>query len=551
MCGSRGFNNYRHQADMYSWMNVLLNRGYKRENIITISYNDLPELTNQTILHTCHGPNMFIPDAVNFSYNNANKDMFLRTLKNISGRNVNVLIIYINHGAYNMLSTPNSFDRPIYVDDFSDAVNALAKRVRKVCCVIEACYSGSMATRARYENNVLFITAADAKQASYSYCWCPEIKAYTTDEFTYHFLNYLDRKSNDGKYVQDLVRYLRSSVNMSRVISSGSLYRLKLSDFFGVIGKKRQEGILGDTSVDEIKRVKNTLAPTSMLKRIYIRIRNHLNITLPTWVDEDKRSDIKKRATIRMIKNPDVETICYKRVSDAAIQLFLNRFLEEDSIEFLHDIGLLCLHRNCSEIISAMEHVRSEMDAEMELEKEVKRDNKKHGRRYIKDKTGHDVSVDIPEQNVPGRFISAAGNADENSYEPLRHPKHHNHKFFRKQNQKLMREDNVDKSLYSHNTRDVITKIDDILDEIYRIQEQAISVQRPSRREEIDDDENHFSKLLSEDIDTDTDVETKSSPSSSPHRQFRHRRSHTHLDDYPFADTPAREHRPRNHRRGT
>jgi hypothetical protein len=521
-------------------MNVLLNRGYKRENIITISYNDLPELTNQTILHTCYGPNMFIPDAVNFSYNNANKDMFLRTLKNISGRNVNVLIIYINHGAYNMLSTPNSFDRPIYVDDFSDAVNALAKRVRKVCCVIEACYSGSMATRARYERNVLFITAADAKQASYSYCWCPEIKAYTTDEFTYHFLNYLDRKSNDGKYVQDLVKYLKSSVNMSRVISSGSSYRLKLSDFFGVIGKKRQEDILGDTSVDEIKRVKNTLAPTSMLKRIYVRIRNHLNITLPVIVDEDRRTDIKKRDTIRLIKNPDVETICYKRVSDAAIQLFLNRFLEEDSIEFLHDIGLLCLHRNCSEIVEAMEHVRNEMDAETELEREVRSYGRKRGRRHRKDKTGEDVSVDVREWKVDKKFVSA-GNAEENSYEPLRHPKHHNHKFFRKQNRKLLSEDNAESS--SHDTRDKITKLDSVLDELYDIQQRAISVQRPSRREEEDDDDD-FSKLLSEDVESDTDVDTK----PCPHKHLQHRHSNKHLDDYPFADTPAREHRRFRHR---
>ena len=449
MCGSRGFNNYRHQADLYSWMNVLLNRGFKRENIITFSYNDLPELTNNTIQHTCHGPNMYIDNAINFSFNDANKDMFIRTIKTISGKNINVLIIYINHGAYNMLSTPNSFDRPIYVDDFADAVNHLSERVRKVCCIIEACYSGSMATRARYNRNIIFITAADAKQSSYSYCWCPEIRAYTTDEFTYHLLNYLDNANNDKRYITDMTNYLKQNVKSSNVISSGLLYRVQLRDFFGTMNKNKP--VLGNTTVDNIKRVKNTMLPRSELRKVYIRIRNALydqfNMTLDKeeddmrFIHDSHRRDRKKtRETIRLIKNPDIEMKCYKQVSNAGMSLFMTTYLEDDSIEFLHDVGLLCAKFNATAVVETMKQIKNELDNERVLERESRKRNDMGlvRRRFVNDRMNGGINMDAAEDN------------------PIQQR----------------------------------AKIDKIIDNIRDALEQAISVQRPGRDSpDFDDDE--------------------------------------------------------------
>ena len=484
MCGSRGYNNYRHQADLYTWMNVLLNRGFKRENIITFSYNDLPILTNNTIKHTCYGPNMYREDFVNYTLHDANKDMFLKTLKNITCKNANVLVIYINHGAYNLLSTPNTFDQPIYVDDFSEAINTLSTRVRKVCVVIEACYSGSMAYRARYNRNILFITAADAKQSSYSYCWCSDINAYTTDEFTYHMLNYLDSNANDKKYIKDMYDVVKNRTVFSNVMSSGNMYRVMVKEFFGVM--KKNTPVLGNVSIDNVKRVKNTIIPENKLRRIYKRVKNTLYVSHGMHVedyyekilrkykmevedmDRTEEKQIQKdsekvRDTIKLIKNPDVEQKCYKRITSSAIQMFMNTYLNEDNIEFINDLGLLCTKFDVNEILATMEYVSNEMhkqDTDERAERNTVYVPKRPDKKY------YGVKSVVRNNFVHGGAV-----------------------------------------------------------------EQAISVQRPGRHQWDEETE---------------DEEYEPTPTPAPtrvvwKRSYKNKQMQEHLDEYPFADRPAVE----------
>ena len=550
MCGSRGYNNYRHQADLYSWMNVLLNRGYKRENIITFSYNDLPILTNNTIQHTCYGPNMYRENFVNYTLHDASKDQFLKTLKNISNKSANVLIVYINHGAYNLLSTPNTFDQPIYVDDFAEAVNTLAGRVRKVCVVIEACYSGSMAFRARYAKNVLFITAADAKQSSYSYCWCPELKAYTTDEFTYHMLNYLDSSSNDRKSLKDLFDDVKNKTVFSNVMSSGSMYRIQLKEFFGVM--KKNKPVLGNTTIDNVKRIKNTILPENKLRMIYKRVKNTLYTTHGMQVedyyekilrkykkeveDKDKISEKqtqkdseKTRDTIRLIKNPDVEQKCYKRITSSAIQMFMNTYLNEDNIEFINDLGLLCTKFDVNEILSTMEYVSNEMQESEKLkQKNSKRTSMK---RISKDKTVPDISENLFEDAESDDVYSDHTDADAediSEHDYTEHSQEHSRIESKKHTRSNKYRSNVynpKRPQYKHYFRKHSPSVSE-RNVIYGAVEQAISIQRPGRypwRDEEEDSEEEYVK-----------------PTPTPTPKIN-RYLQNHHEEYPFADRPAVE----------
>ena len=100
MCGSKGWSNYRHQADVYAWRNVLINRGFSPKNIVALSYDDVPGQGNNTIYHTCHGPNLYKPGIINYTGTDTNKDNFFKVLSSIpSGKggffkdSVNVLVI--------------------------------------------------------------------------------------------------------------------------------------------------------------------------------------------------------------------------------------------------------------------------------------------------------------------------------------------------------------------------------------------------------------------------------------------------------------------------
>ena len=217
MCGSKGWSNYRHQADVYAWHAVLTNRGFRSDHIITLSYDDVAyqkredEMTNGSIYHTCNGPNLWKP-IINYTSSDSNKQNFFKVLSTIpssSGwlfkKEVNVLIVYINHGAYDLLSTPNAFDQPIYADEFGEVVGELASRVTGVFCVLEACYSGTIAMHAKYPRNVMFMTAANTQQSSYSHGYCERLGIFTTNEMTYHVLNYLDNKDNDKRSLNELI----------------------------------------------------------------------------------------------------------------------------------------------------------------------------------------------------------------------------------------------------------------------------------------------------------------------------------------------------------
>lgn len=350
MCGSRGWSNYRHQADVYAWRKVLINRGFNPSNIITLSYNDIVDQTNQTVYHTCNGTNIYEQNAINYTREDANKQNFFNVLSLIpSGKGgwfkatVNVLVIYINHGAHDLLSTPNAFDQPIYTDEFSDVINSLAKRVASIFCIIEACHSGSIAMHARYARNVMFMTAATAKQASYSYGYCDMLKTFTTNEMTYHILNYLDDKSNNDNRLDDMITYVRRNTNLSYVIRSGLTKRIKLYEFFKYIHQSNPDKILGNVSIQSRKHCNVNTLVDSRLINIYNRIRRTITSNMEPQVIE--RED---------------ETRCRKRVSSIALQLFVNDYLHEDNIEFLNMVGDLCHSYTFDDINSVLRKVHSE-----------------------------------------------------------------------------------------------------------------------------------------------------------------------------------------------
>lgn len=378
MCGSKGWSNYRHQADVYAWRRVLINRGFAPENIITLSFNDVPyregetQSQNGSIYHTCYGPDIYEP-VINYTGADANKQNFFKVLSSIpSGkggwfdREVNVLVIYINHGAYDLLSTPNAFDQPIYVDEFGEVVSELASKVARVFCILEACYSGAMAMHATYPRNVIFMTAATLKQSSYSHGHCERLGVFTTNEMTYHVLNYLDNKDNDERTVNELIDYTKRQTNMSSVVRSGITNRIPLKAFFKVIGKHGVNGTLGNVSVNVKARKRNVNSLTDdRLICIYNRIRRTLVANF----------DMK-------VVDAFEQTRCRKRISASAMQLFVDEYIHEDNIEFLNMVGDLCSDFRYEDISATMTVVRDSLTLRSRYHGDMGRKHR-HGKRSV------------------------------------------------------------------------------------------------------------------------------------------------------------------------
>ena len=323
-----GSRDYRHQADVYSWINVLLNRGFKRENIYALSEDTLGD----EIYHTCDGPNIYLEDAI---LEKPSKEKFIQLMEEIPKGKYSCLVIYVNHGAYNMVSTPNGI---IYVDEFAEAIKRLASKITQVTILIEACYSGSFAKRSIYPRNVFIMTASSAKEPSYAYSWCPRLMQYTSDEFTYHILNYLDDPRNNAKTIQELVKIVKNLTTLSQVISVGAFPNIQ------VFGKGCSKSVLGNTTISDIRRIKNTLDPEYRYK--IRRIRSWL---LKNIGDDYGRSlQPKSKQTFSMMSYPEAFRVCYKNVTRA--------YFGHDNLEAVHEIGLLCLSYSIEHILQALEH---------------------------------------------------------------------------------------------------------------------------------------------------------------------------------------------------
>jgi hypothetical protein len=189
------------------------------------------------------------------------------------------------------------------------------------------------------------MTAANSKQSSYSHGYCERLGIFTTNEMTYHLLNYLDNRDNDKRTVNDMIYYIKQQTNMSNVVRSGMTNRIPLKDFFKVIGKRGVNGILGNVTVNVKSRRRNI---NSLTDERLIGIYNRIRRTLAANVD---KNEIELTEQIR----------CRKRVSASAMQLFVDEYLHEDNIEFLTLIGDLCKDFSYEDISSVMVVVRDSL----------------------------------------------------------------------------------------------------------------------------------------------------------------------------------------------
>jgi hypothetical protein len=224
-----------------------------------------------------------------------------------------------------MLSTPHGL---IYTDEFAKRISEVAHRVNQVTIVIEACYSGSFARRLLYPRNVFILTASTAREPSYAYSWCYRLKTYTTDEFTYHLLSYLDDPANNGKPMKDLIQYVKGHTTLSTVLAVGNVPEWSF-------GKGCARSVLGNVSISNVRRIKNTLDPQykGRLRRIHGWLL--LNVGDDGGIKSPRRTIV-----------PDESFECYKNIT--------SMYYGCDNIEAIHKLGLLCVSYSTDDIVRAI-----------------------------------------------------------------------------------------------------------------------------------------------------------------------------------------------------
>lgn len=189
--GSKGYTNYRHQADVCHAYHIMRKNGIPQEQIILLSYNDVVNAKENPfpgkLFNKPDGDDVYAGCKIDYEGEACNSHNFVNVLKgNSSGvvggngkvlksnENSKVFVYFVDHGAPGFIYFPDIENDKLYADVFNATIYQMytTKMYKELVIYMEACYSGSMFEGILPQDwNVYVMTAANAHEPSRAtYC---------------------------------------------------------------------------------------------------------------------------------------------------------------------------------------------------------------------------------------------------------------------------------------------------------------------------------------------------------------------------------------------
>ncbi|XP_077235465.1 beta vacuolar processing enzyme [Tasmannia lanceolata] len=200
VAGSKGYGNYRHQADICHAYQLLKKGGLKEENIVVFMYDDIA--TNDlnprpgVIINHPLGEDVYSGVPKDYTGEQVNtKNLYAVLLGNKSGveggsgkvvdskANDRIFVYYSDHGGPGVLGMPNM---PfLYAGDFIEVLKKkhASKSYKKMVVYVEACESGSIFEGLMPENLDIYVTTASNAEESSFGTYCPGMEPPPPPEF--------------------------------------------------------------------------------------------------------------------------------------------------------------------------------------------------------------------------------------------------------------------------------------------------------------------------------------------------------------------------------
>ncbi len=250
ICGSEGWYNYRHQADILYVYNSLKKNGFTDDDIILIMRDDIANHAKNpdkgVIRVSPNGDNLYQNIEIDYRADTLSvKDLEAILLGNKSSKLTtvlestdtdNVLLYWTGHGSnrsFSWLETKEKFTSEMLGQTIRKMYEN--KRYQSMLICAEPCYSGSVVKSIEGVPMVLGIAAADENESSYADNYNPELGVWMCDRFSYNLMRILGSDRNINMY--DLYKRLNASTLGShvKVYNSSMFYNLRisiLSDYF-------------------------------------------------------------------------------------------------------------------------------------------------------------------------------------------------------------------------------------------------------------------------------------------------------------------------------
>ena len=250
ICGSEGWYNYRHQADILYVYNSLKKNGFTDDDIILIMRDDIANHAKNPdkgiIRVSPNGENLYQNIVIDYRADTlsvkdledillGNKSSKLTTVLESTDTD-NVLLYWTGHGSsgsFSWLETKEKFTSEMLGQTIRKMYENKQYQSMLICA--EPCYSGSVVKSIEGVPLVLGIAAADANESSYADNFNPELGVWMCDRFSYNLMRILG--SDCYINISDLYKRLNASTLGShvKVYNSDMFYNLKisaLSDYF-------------------------------------------------------------------------------------------------------------------------------------------------------------------------------------------------------------------------------------------------------------------------------------------------------------------------------
>ena len=215
-CGSTGYMNYRHQADVFHVYQSLLKRGFSKEHIILFAYDDIAYSPRNPfpgqVFNRPDGPDVYEGVSIDYSDYNVNPETYISVLKgdNKNGKlrkvlnsteNDNIFLYFVDHGIAGAIVFPDN--KFLYADELEETFKFMKdkKMYKNIIFYLESCYSGSMFNNINPDLNVYSVTAASpSEQSLATYCYPQdyvngqEMHTCLSNEFTSNWLDDSDSR---------------------------------------------------------------------------------------------------------------------------------------------------------------------------------------------------------------------------------------------------------------------------------------------------------------------------------------------------------------------
>ena len=233
---SRGWKNYRHQADALTIYTLLRQNGVSDDNIILMIYDDVPTVPENPLKGDIHnipkGENIRSGALVDYAGSNVTAATFKNILTGTktasspvvleSTAGTDVFVYIASHGAPGEIVF-GSGNSVLTTEEFTALTNSMEKngQYRQMAFFVDTCFGESVATGVTAPG-ILYLTGAAKNEPSLGAVYDMDIKQWLSDEFTEGVLSSI--KANNNITFRDLypVTYERVTGSHVRMISTGN-----------------------------------------------------------------------------------------------------------------------------------------------------------------------------------------------------------------------------------------------------------------------------------------------------------------------------------------